>query len=268
MPILKRQVDSAPNFVSLFRFMKYNYSIIYFLLAQTIYTLLKRSPFKWKFLALSSARVKFCQISSANFEMRSRFLSTFSIPLPVSWKITRLYFFSSNNIYFAHEEPIKVTILGTFECSGQNLSYSLCPFWNKESFPLQILYPSSSFMKDYSSVLFLAQTIYTLLKRSPLKWKFLRLMSLQVKIFQSSYVKFEMASPIVTKFCIHLQFNEILCTLLAQLIYTLLKRSPLKLNVLRNSRARLKFCQIPYANFETTSRFRSKFCMLFQFHEI
>ena len=125
----------------------------------------KRSPLKWNFLRFLSARLIFCQIPSANFEMRSRFLSKFCIPLPVSWKITPPYFFSSNNIYFAHKEPIKVKIFEIFECSGQILSNSLCQFWNEESIPLQILYPSSSFMKDYSSVLFLVQTMYTLLKR-------------------------------------------------------------------------------------------------------
>ena len=48
----------------------------------------------------------------------------------------------SNDIYFAQKEPIKVKIFETFECSGQNLSNSLCQFWNK-LIPLQILYPSS-----------------------------------------------------------------------------------------------------------------------------
>ena len=75
-------------------------------------------------------------------------------PSSVSWKITPLYFFSSDNIYFAQKELIKMKIFETFECSGQILSNSLCQFWNEESIPLQILYPSSSFMKDYSSVLF------------------------------------------------------------------------------------------------------------------
>ena len=64
-------------------------------------------------------------------------------PSSVSWKITPLYFFSSNNIYFAQKEPIKMKIFETFECSGQNLSNSLCQFWNDKSIPLQILYPSS-----------------------------------------------------------------------------------------------------------------------------
>ena len=116
--------------------------------------------------------------------------------------------------------------------------------------------------------IFLAQTIYTLLKRSLLKLIFLRLSSPQVKFCQISYVNFETASPFLSKFCIPLQFKEILCTFLAQRIYTWFKRSPSKLKVLRLSSARFKFFQIPYANFETTSRFCSKFCIPFHFHVI
>ena len=115
---------------------------------------------------------------------------------------------------------------------------------------------------------FWAQTISTVLKESPLKWKFLRLLSAQVQICQISSVNFETGSPFLSKFCIPLQFNVILCTFLAKTIYNLLKRSPLKWKFLRLSSARVKFCEIPYANFETTSRFCSKFCIPFQVHEI
>ena len=128
-----------------------------------------------------------------------------------------------------------------------------------------------SFMSDYfsSPITFLAQRIYTLLKRSPLKWKFLRLSSTRVKFFQIHYANFEMASQFLSKFCISLQFHErlFLCTILAQRIYTLLKRSPLKCKFLRLSSAWVESCQIPYANFETTSRFLSKFCIPLQLHE-
>ena len=48
-------------------------------------------------------------------------------PSSVSWKITPLYFFSSNNIYFAQKEPIKVNIFETFECSGQKFVNFLMP---------------------------------------------------------------------------------------------------------------------------------------------
>ena len=61
----------------------------------------------------------------------------------VLWKISLLYFFSSNNIYFAQKEPIKVKSFETFECSGQNLSNSSYQFWNDKSIPPQILYHSS-----------------------------------------------------------------------------------------------------------------------------
>ena len=49
--------------------------------------------------------------------------------------------------------------------------------------------------------------------------------------------------------------------------YTLLKRSLLKWKCLRLLSAQFKMCQIAYANFETASRFLSKFCMSLQFLE-
>ena len=79
MSILKRQVDSSPNFVSLFSVMKDNSSVLF--LTQKIYTLLKRSPLKGTFLRISSAQVKICQIPHVNFETATRFLSKFGITL-------------------------------------------------------------------------------------------------------------------------------------------------------------------------------------------
>ena len=160
----------------------------------------------------------------------------------VSWKITPLYLFSSNNIYFAQNYPIK------------------------------ILYPSSnfasifSFMRDYSCS-FLAQAIYTLLKRSSLKWKFLRLSSASVKFCQIPYANFETSTWFLSKFCIPLQFHErlFLCTFLAQTIYTLLKRSPLKWKFLRLSSAQVKFCQIPYVNLKQRVDSSTNFLSLVSF---
>ena len=60
-------------------------------------------------------------------------------PFSVWSKITPLYFFSSNNIYFAQKEPIKMKIFETFNCLGQNSSNSSCQLWNDKSVPLQIL---------------------------------------------------------------------------------------------------------------------------------
>ena len=108
---------------------------ICFFLAQTIYTLLNRSLLKWKFLRLSSARVKFCQIPSANFETTCRFLSNFFYLFSVSWKVIPLYFFSSKNTNFAQKEPSKMENFETLKCLGQILSRSLCQFWKDESIP-------------------------------------------------------------------------------------------------------------------------------------
>ena len=90
---------------------------------------------------------------------------------------------------------------------------------------------------------FLTQTIYTLLIKSPLKWKSLRLSRAQVKICQTPYANFEMTSRFLSKFCIPLQLHEILflCTFLTQTIHTLLKRSPLKWKLLRLRVPRSKF---------------------------
>ena len=81
-------------------------------------------------------------------------------PASVLWKITHLYFFSSNNIYFAHKEPIKVKIFETFECSSQNLINSLCQFINDKLIPLQILYSSSVSWKITPLSFFSSNNIY------------------------------------------------------------------------------------------------------------
>ena len=52
-------------------------------------------------------------------------------------------FFSSNSIYFAQKEHIKMKIFEPFKCSDQNLSNSSCQLWNDKSIPLQILHHSS-----------------------------------------------------------------------------------------------------------------------------
>ena len=45
-------------------------------------------------------------------------------------KITGLYFFSANIIYFGQKHALKVQSFETFECSRQNLLNCSCQFWN------------------------------------------------------------------------------------------------------------------------------------------
>ena len=110
-------------------------------------------------------------------------------PSSASWNITPLCFFSSNNIYFAQKELIKVKIFETFECSGQNLSNSLCQFWNDKSIPLQILYPSSVSWKITPLYFFSSNNIY-FVQKEHIKMKILRLSSTRIKICLNSFCQF------------------------------------------------------------------------------
>ena len=173
--ILNRQVSSFSIFVSFF-VMTHNVSVNFRLIHFLLWT-----------IGSHNSNFDTFKCSGKNLPNSCHFPSNKSVFLQIlyhssmSWEITPLYFFSSNNIYFVQKKPIKVKIFETwkflrflrltFKCSGQNLSNSLCQFWKDKLIPLQILYPSLVSWKR-TSMYFLAQTIYTLLKRSPLKWNF------------------------------------------------------------------------------------------------
>ena len=168
MPILKWQVHSSPKFCIPLQFHERFFVCTF--LAQTIYTLLKRSPLKWKFLRLFEC---FCQNLSNSL---CQFLNGKSILLQilyhssVLWKITPLYFFSPNNIYFAQKKPIKAKIFETSKCSDQNLSNFLCKFRNNKLIPLQVLYPSSVSWKIILLYFFSSNSIY-FAQKEPIKMK-------------------------------------------------------------------------------------------------
>ena len=110
-------------------------------------------------------------------------------PSSISWKINPLYFFSSNNIYFAQKEPIKMKIFETFECSGQILSNSLCQFWNDESIPLQILYSSSVSWKIITLYFFSSNNLY-FAQKEPIKMKIFETFECSGQILSNSLCQF------------------------------------------------------------------------------
>ena len=110
-------------------------------------------------------------------------------PSSVSWKIIPLYFFSSNNIYFAQKEPIKMTIFETFECSGQILSNSLCQFWNDKSIPFQILFPSLVSWKIIPLYFFWLKQ-YILCSKGPIKMKIFETLECTGEILSNSLCQF------------------------------------------------------------------------------
>ena len=59
-----------------------NITLLYFFLAQTLYTLVKSNSLKLKFLRFLSAQVKIHQIPHINFELTSRILFKFCIIFP------------------------------------------------------------------------------------------------------------------------------------------------------------------------------------------
>ena len=177
MIILKEQVSSSSIFVSFFIVMTHNstvnFKLIHFLLwtkgshqssnfdtfecsgenlsnsschfpsSKSVFLqILHHSSMPWKITPLQSIALQILYTSS------------------VLWKITPLYFFSSNNINFSQKEPIKVNIFENFECSGQNLSNSLCQCWNDKLISLQILYPSSVSWETTPLYFFSSSNIY------------------------------------------------------------------------------------------------------------
>ena len=116
----------------------------------------------------------------------------------------------------------------------------------------QVSFPSNvasvfSAIKHNSSILFLAQTLCTLVKTSPLKCKFLRFLSPRVKIvkFLMPILKWQINSiSNFASFFIVITHN---CPLNFKLIHFLLcLKDRMKVPVLRISCALVKICQYPH----------------------
>ena len=91
----------------------------------------------------------------------------------VSWKITCLYFFSSQTLYTLYKkEPIKKQIFEAFEWSGQN-SPNSCHFWNNIPVFLQILH-HASVTWDITPLYFFSWNFLYFQRKEPIKiwWNF------------------------------------------------------------------------------------------------
>ena len=142
------------------------------------------------------------------------------------------------------------------------------------SFPSNI----ASIFNAIKHLLFLAETLYTLFKGSPLKCKFLRFSSARVKIRQILYVNLELTSQCAKFVMAFLKAqvtfpsifaskfssikNDFSILFLAQTLFTLVTSSLLKYKFLTFSSAQVKICQIPHVNFELTSQSLFNFCII------
>ena len=132
---------------------------LYFFSSNKIY-FAQKEPIKMKIFETFECSAQILSNSLCQFLNDNSIPPQILYPSSISWKIIRLYFFSSNNIYFAHKEPIKVKIFEAFECSGQNLTNSLCKFLNDKLIPLQILYATSVSWKKTPLYFFSSNNIY------------------------------------------------------------------------------------------------------------
>ena len=206
-------------------------------------------------MRLLKAQVKICQIAYVNLETTSRFLSKFCIPLQFYERSPPpLYFFSSDNIYFAQKEFIKVEIIETFECSGQNLSNSLCQFWNNKPIPLQILHPSSFSWKITPLYFFCSNNIYFAQKEL-----------IKMKIFET----FKCSGQNLSNSSCQLWHDksvplEILCgsslspqiiplRILSSYFFKFGLKDPIKIPILSGLE---KICHIPHVIFQTTGQLK------------
>ena len=157
----------------------------------------------WDFRVLRSKVVKLLMsIFKPQVDSFPNFVSLFSV-----MNITPLYFFTSNNIYFAQKEHIKVKIFETFKCLGQNLSNFPCQFWNDKSLPLQILH-HSSLPWHITPLESLSSKFFYFGLKDPMKLPIFRLSSTLEKICNLPHLIFQTTSQFFFKFCITLQYHE------------------------------------------------------------
>ena len=269
MPILKQQVDSSPNSLQILCLSSVSWKIcpLYFFSSNNIHFAQKKTIKNfWEFLrVLRSKFVKFfMSILKRQVDSSPSFASLFSFMKDYSSVL-----FSSNNIYFAQKEPIKVEIFETFECSGQILLNSLCQFSNDRSIPLQILYLSSVSWKIIPLYFFSSKNIYFAQKK-PSKMKIFEASKCSGHILSNGLWQFSNDKSIPLQILYLSSFSWKITPLyffLAKTIHSLLIMSPLKWKSLRLSSPQVKICQIRCANIETVSRFLPKFCIPLQFHE-
>ena len=119
IPHVSFKTASQPlfNFVSFFIIMTHNSSVNFKLIHFLLWT--KGSHESPNFDTLKYSGLMSFSKPQVGFPSNSA--SLFNI-----MKDNSSLLFTSNNIYFAQKEPIKVNIFDTIECSCQNLSNSLC----------------------------------------------------------------------------------------------------------------------------------------------
>ena len=124
MSVLKWKVNSSSNFALFFIVMTHNSCVNFKVIPFLLWTKVPHQSSNFDTFKCSGENLpNFSCLFSNHWSVFLQNLHNSSL----SWKITPLYFCSSNNIYFGQKEPIKKKMFRLFECSGQIL-WSSCQF--------------------------------------------------------------------------------------------------------------------------------------------
>ena len=138
----------------------------------------------------------------------------------LKWQVNSISSFASFFIAITHNSPLRFKLIHFILCikgsnESPNFENFVCSGENLCHFPYVIFQTTSQLFFKFCLTLqcheiqlicpFSVKTLYTLVKRSAWKWKFLRLSSSRVKIRQIPYVNFERRSQFLFRFFIILQ---------------------------------------------------------------
>ena len=132
-------------------------------------------------------------------------------------------------------------------------SFSSCILYHESTNFDNVLMNIAKFLMSFSKPqvsfsFFLGQTLHTLHKRDQSKCKCFRLLSARIKIHQILVI-FETTNQFFFKFGINLRYHEpqLLCTFLAEILYTFNKRSltkQYKFGEISPDQSSLRFCTL------------------------
>ena len=140
-------------------------------------------------------------------------------------------------------------IFETFECSGQNLSNSLCQFWNGKLIPLQILHPYSISWK-ITPIYFFRSNIY-FAQKEHIKMKTLATFKCSDQNLSNSSCHFWNDKAIPLQILCHSSLSSQITRLwiLSSYFFNFGLKDPIRIPILRLSSPLVETCDIPHVIF-------------------
>ena len=203
MSVLKWQVNSFSNFALFFIFITHNSSVNFKVTPFLLWT--KGFHQSSNFHTFKCSGENLPNFSSLSSNHKSVFLQNRNNS-SFSWKITHLYFCSSNNIHFGHKEPIKTKNFLDFLSAQVKICKVHVNFKTRSQFLLNFCVTLHCHDTQLHCK-FEAHTFSTLDKKILSKFQFWHFQVLWWK-FAKFLVIFQATSQFFFEFCITLQCHE------------------------------------------------------------